>query len=352
MTALLRSRLRLSVVSALAIVFLIASGLTALRLGAPHLLPGVELLICGWLGVALGRLTMGSEAGAKAIRDAAPAKSERPSKKDRVEHTLHHVAKALETHAADCEAFSKRLDDAITGLSRQHPVGSIHGIALTLIADNRDMQDRLGAAKNRLEESRQRLSQLQANLERAEEAGLRDVVTLIGNRRYFEAAFVEEVDKARRCGDDLCVALADLDRFKLINDRFGHLVGDRVLRSFADILLENVRGQDKAARFGGDEFGVIFPGTRLVDAVSAADRIRKALESMPESIGEWLSPLTASFGVAVLEAEDTPEDLLRRADDRLYQAKARGRNRVVAAGIDERAPSASLPARGGRVAIN
>ena len=168
------------------------------------------------------------------------------------------------------------------------------------------MRDKLGAVRNQLEESRIRVVQLQTNLERAEEAGMRDVVTRIGNRRFFETAFAQEVEKARRTGEDFCVALADLDRFKLVNDRFGHLVGDRILRLFAEILVQNVRGQDKVARFGGEEFALMFPGTRVVDALNAVERIRCVLESKKwalESSGERVGKVTASFGIAKLQAE-------------------------------------------------
>ena len=108
---------------------------------------------------------------------------------------------------------------------------------------------------------------------------MRDPVTMIGNRRNFDAALAEELEKARRTGADFCIALADLDRFKLVNDRFGHLVGDGLLRLFAEILAKNVRSVDRVARFGGEEFAVMLPGAGLDDAVRVAERIRKVLES-------------------------------------------------------------------------
>ncbi|MGH6798929.1 MAG: GGDEF domain-containing protein [Roseiarcus sp.] len=195
--------------------------------------------------------------------------------------------------------------------------------------------------------------QLQTNLERAEEAGLRDVVTAIGNRRFFDACFTDEVEKARRVGDNVCLALADIDRFKNVNDRFGHLVGDRLLRLFASILVQNVRGQDKVARFGGEEFALIFPGARLVDAVTAVERIRGILESKQWSIepsGERVGSVTASFGVARLRADESAADLLRRADQRLYEAKVHGRNCVVADGETDAAASSRRPSRSSRAA--
>jgi diguanylate cyclase len=311
--------------------------LSALRSLIPGATPFLQLLLLGWLGVALGRLTIkpapvlveSSKPVAMARRDTTD-KSDKDEKVDRV---LRQVAKVLQSHMTDHDSFSERLDGHNQRLSRHESVGPIKEIVLALIEDNRDMRDKLDNVRNQLEESRLQVVQLQTNLERAEEAGLRDVVTAIGNRRFFDASFIEEVEKARKLGDQMCLALGDIDKFKHVNDRFGHLVGDRLLRLFANILVQNVRGQDKVARFGGEEFALIFPGARLGEAVTAVERIRIVLESKQWTIepsGERVGKVTASFGVAKLRADESPNDLLRRVDERLYEAKVQGRNRVVA----------------------
>ena len=268
---------------------------------------------------------------------------------------MRHIVRVLQTHLTDSETFSERLDGANERLSRQQTVGPISEIVRALVEDNRDMRDRLYTVRNQLEESRLQVVQLQTNLDRAEEAGMRDVVTAVGNRRFFDACFAEEVERARSARDDFCIALADIDKFKRVNDRFGHLVGDRLLRLFANILVQNVRGQDKVARFGGEEFALIFPGARLADAVSVVERIRRNLESTQWTIeprGEPVGKVTASFGVAKLRANELANDLLRRVDQRLYEAKDQGRNRVVADGSDNEASSSPRPARGRRVAAS
>ena len=315
----------------------------AFRSLIPGVTPFLQLLLLGWMGVALGRLTIKpapspAESGkpaATARRDTAAKddKSDKSDKDEKVDLVLRQVAKVLQAHVTESDGFSQRLDGHNQRLSRHESVGPIKEIVLALIEDNRDMRDRLDNVRNQLEESRLQVVQLQTNLERAEEVGLRDVVTAIGNRRFFDASFMEEVEKARRLGDPMCLALADIDKFKLVNDRFGHLVGDRLLRLFANILVQNVRGQDKVARFGGEEFALIFPGARLGEAVTAVERIRVVLESKQWTIepsGERVGKVTASFGVAKLRADESPNDLLRRVDERLYEAKVQGRNRVVA----------------------
>ena len=310
--------------------------LSALRSLIPGETPFFQLLLLGWIGVGFGRLTIMSapapveSSAAKRPRQETTDKDDKDEKVDRV---LRQVAKVLQTHLTDSESFSERLDGHNQRLSRHESVGPIKEIVLALIEDNRDMRNRLDNVRNQLEESRLQVVQLQTNLECAEEAGLRDVVTAIGNRRFFDASFIEEVEKARRQGNQMCLALADIDKFKQVNDRFGHLVGDRLLRLFANILVQNVRGQDKVARFGGEEFALIFPGARIDEAVTAVERIRVVLESKQWTIepsGERVGKVTASFGVAKLRADESPNDLLRRVDERLYEAKVQGRNRIVA----------------------
>ncbi len=353
MNALSRLRWRLDLVYALVVVFLGVLALTAWRFGGPGKVPGFELLLFGWLGVALGRMTTGSNAGGNSRGAAAQANPDGAGVNEKIDQVLRQIAKVLQTQMADSATFSERLDSANKRLSQQPLAGSINEIVLALIDDNRDMRDKLGNVRNQLEESRIRVVQLQTNLERAEEAGMRDIVTNIGNRRFFETAFAQEVEKARRTGDDFCVALADLDRFKLVNDRFGHLVGDRILRLFAEIMVQNIRGQDKVARFGGEEFALMFPSTRIVDALNAVERIRQVLELKQwalESSGERVGKITASFGIAKLRANEAAADLLARADQRLYEAKAEGRNRVTADNVGDGPAPEYRPARGKRVA--
>jgi diguanylate cyclase len=302
MNALLLLRSHLGTAVALGLVLLTALALTALRLDFPGEIPGLELLLFGWLGVALGRLAIGFRASERGAAGGPTGTAEK------VDHILRSVARLLQTHLSESEAFSERLHGASTRLAQHESSGAVNDIVMALIDDNRQMRDSLSDLRNQLEESRLQVLRLQNNLERSEEAGMRDVVTAIGNRRFFETAFAEELEKARRTGNDFCLALADLDRFKLVNDRFGHLVGDRLLRLFAEILVQNVRGQDRVARFGGEEFAVMLPGARLSEAFEAVERIRRVLESKQwtvEPTGERVGKVTVSFGVAKLRANET-----------------------------------------------
>ena len=125
--------------------------------------------------------------------------------------------------------------------------------------------------------------------------------------------------------------LADVDDFKAVNDRFGHPTGDIVLRDLADTLRENVREIDTAARWGGEEFAVILPGTDLEGAAQVAERIRAALaERVILSVDGAPLHVTASFGVATSSATTTVQQLVEAADESLYRAKRAGKDRVYA----------------------
>ncbi len=159
-----------------------------------------------------------------------------------------------------------------------------------------------------------------------------DELTQLANRRRFTETLAVEVRRAERFGDPLALILADLDDFKLINDRHGHQAGDEVLRRFADVLRENVRDFDLPVRYGGEEFAVLLPETGVEGAERLARRLQNALLRLrlPE-IGGNRPPVTASFGVAAFPAARSAEELLAAADGALYRAKAAGKNRVASA---------------------
>jgi diguanylate cyclase (GGDEF)-like protein len=149
------------------------------------------------------------------------------------------------------------------------------------------------------------------------------------NRLYFQNRLDEELQRASRQGTPLSMQIIDVDSFKAINDRFGHLAGDAVLKDVAEILRRSVRVFDVCARFGGDEFAVVMPGSTLESATVVAERIRGRIhERQPRAADD--PAVTVSVGVAQLRAGEHARDVIERADRALYQAKKGGKNRVVA----------------------
>lgn len=153
-----------------------------------------------------------------------------------------------------------------------------------------------------------------------------DDLTAVPNRRFFLAKLQEELLRAERTGHTFALLSIDLDRFKEINDRLGHHVGDNVLRQCAAALAGSLRTTDFTARYGGDEFCVILPVTPLSGARRAAENLRQAVERLPDPVP------TVSVGVALWEPRMSTDLLLSRADQALYAAKQAGRNLVVVFG--------------------
>jgi len=176
----------------------------------------------------------------------------------------------------------------------------------------------------------ERTRQLEGALEEIRELTITDPLTGCYNRRYLDERLREEVLRSQRSGRPLSVILTDIDHFKRINDTRGHAAGDRVLLGLAEILASEMRSQiDWVARFGGEEFVVLLPDTALDAAGRVAERLRLAVEATAFSHDGKEMSITASFGVAARGENDSAENLLKRADENLYRAKAAGRNTVV-----------------------
>jgi two-component system cell cycle response regulator len=174
---------------------------------------------------------------------------------------------------------------------------------------------------------------LRENLDHSLELAVTDPLTGLHNRRYMAGQLSALVKRAAHGGDPVAALLIDIDHFKRLNDTFGHDLGDAVLREFATRLATNVRAIDLPCRYGGEEFVVIMPGTSLDAAEIVAERIRSQVAAAPFHIAGAREALTVtiSVGVACIDGpSDTPEAMLKRADEGVYAAKARGRNQVVA----------------------
>ena len=181
-----------------------------------------------------------------------------------------------------------------------------------------------------------RIKRLQAELEEKnrelEQLSISDGLTGLFNHRHIQALLEEEFERANRSGDPISVCMLDLDRFKGVNDTHGHQIGDAVLVEMAEILRHTAREVDRLGRYGGEEFIVILPETGIEEAAVFAERVREAVQAHPfaESRGKPLN-MTISGGVAEYPHPlvNNPYELVKYADQALYQAKNAGRNRVI-----------------------
>jgi two-component system, cell cycle response regulator len=173
---------------------------------------------------------------------------------------------------------------------------------------------------------------LHSNLDQSFELAVTDQLTGLHNRRYMTTQLSALVARALRGGEAVSVLMIDIDNFKQINDRFGHDVGDMILRDFSARLASYVRAVDLPCRFGGEEFVVLMPSTPLEAASKIAERIRANIAGAAFNFGAniEIGGVTVSIGLSCTDGlSDTPETLLKRADEALYEAKTGGRNRVI-----------------------
>lgn len=159
-----------------------------------------------------------------------------------------------------------------------------------------------------------------------------DALTGLYNRYWLNEMLPRLIERARTGGEPLGLMMMDADHFKHYNDNHGHLAGDEALRVFATTVMSHIRPNDSAVRYGGEEIVVILPGVEADEVLQAGERIRQAISRAPVMgvDGTALPPVTVSIGVTVLEREQEEQALIAAADKALYQAKAAGRNRVVA----------------------
>jgi len=156
-----------------------------------------------------------------------------------------------------------------------------------------------------------------------------DALTELCNRRHFAELADKEIARAMRHGRPLSLCILDVDLFKPINDRHGHIRGDEVLRQVAAVLRRHARNDDVAARIGGEEFALLLPECTAADAALLADRLREAVAGTLFAPGGEAQRITVSIGVAALAPQrDTRPALMAAADAALYRAKSEGRNRV------------------------
>jgi diguanylate cyclase len=291
----------------------------------------LSLMALGLVGFGINEietkgLPLQAAAGAGAPQSNGPTPQEQ-----QFAGALTVIVKLIETYLRANSKYSDSLESASRDLAFLERPEQVRAVVALLIDENEKMREEVGELSKGLEASRSQVATLQSNLAEVTEISMRDPLTMLGNRRFFDTQLSKEVTEAHDENSDICLALADIDEFKKINDRFGHQVGDMVLKRFGELLTKYIDGRDTAARYGGEEFAIIFPCTTLPDATHIVDRIRTELEAKQwilSASGQKLGRVTASFGLAQLRENEEAQSLLKRADTKLYEAKLAGRNRI------------------------
>jgi len=187
-----------------------------------------------------------------------------------------------------------------------------------------DISERL---KKELSAAEEEIEMLRKQLEKEREQSMKDALTGLFNRKAYDQYINDELARFKRYGSPFVLGVWDVDRFKSINDQYGHVAGDKVLKIIAAVIAENTRETDIVARYGGEEFVVIMPETKLEAAYKSLDKLRGMIEDCAFHFRGKRVVITASCGITEVREDDTAESIFERADSGLYRAKEKGRNR-------------------------
>jgi diguanylate cyclase len=277
---------------------------------------------------------------------------------------LHQVLALSRQHHEGRAADETQFDSALRGEVAAIGERIVQAVDLDLLKSeiNSRLEAIIGAMDRRQQSERLRDAAMQEQLQRlaarvrdmevsAEEVGrhlaeqrrlaLLDSLTQLPNRRAYEERIRQEYERWQRYGRPLALALCDVDNFKVINDSFGHLAGDKVLRIVARTMRNRLRKADFMARYGGEEFAILMPETTAEEALAAIEEIRIAIAESPFHFRNQPVPITLSAGISALQRGDERDDLFERADAALYSAKQNGRNRTEMKLAEPSPPAAS-----------
>jgi diguanylate cyclase len=237
----------------------------------------------------------------------------------------------IEAAIGSCSSYQDSLAEAGKKLRSTRDNDALSRIVEALVQATSDVQRENHNLQQSLATSKREIESLRLSLDDARAESTTDPLTGVANRKGFDQALRNAIAQSGVNSAPLSLLMIDVDHFKRFNDGFGHQAGDEVLRLIALLLKRELKGQDTAARYGGDEFAVVLPRTNLKDAVTLAERILNTVQTRKlrkVSTGEWLGKISISVGVAEHQPREEAPAFIERADACLYSAKHAGRNRV------------------------
>ncbi len=242
-----------------------------------------------------------------------------------IENTLEEAIKKINAYDKNLEKHTQNLEQTSKEILMEELLPSLEAILREL----QEIRKQNEALKKELAKYHKEVSRLKEELEEAKSEAEIDFLTTIPNRRSFMRALQDAIRDFEMRNYPFSLIILDIDNFKQINDKYGHIVGDEVLKEIGSVLRNYLRANTIVGRIGGEEFAILLPGVPLEDAKKVAERIRKVIENRVIRIDEntEINP-TASFGVTQVKKGDTIESVIDRADMAMYEAKRKGKNRV------------------------
>lgn len=257
--------------------------------------------------------------------------------KDALKHMLTGFVDHLADFAGATSEYHDKIEKYAVRISSADNIADFEAVLAEVMRETRNIQinalrsrDELQQTQQKVKEAEARIRTLERELEVTSHLIHHDQLTGVLNRRGLEEICDKEIARATRHQSPLCLAMLDIDNFKKLNDSLGHDAGDQALIHLSSVIRSTLRPQDTAARFGGEEFVIIFPDTNLEQATIAMTRVQRELTRRFFMHDNQKILITFSAGVTQLHPDDTQGSMIKRADEAMYQAKQSGKNKVVA----------------------
>ena len=252
---------------------------------------------------------------------------------DALTREIDSVAKAIESARETSEAYGQQLATASASLDAEDKT-DIAGMVESLTNATRKVQDENQSLETKLADTNAEMTRLREHLEQVRRDSMTDGLTGLANRKAFDEALERACEHAEQQGEALCLAVLDIDHFKVFNDTWGHQTGDQVIRFVSSVIARVGEAPRLAARYGGEEFALIIPGERARAAMNLLEMVREEVSSRMlkrRSTNEDLGTVTVSAGIAERKAGEGMTSLVERADAALYTSKRTGRNKTSSA---------------------
>lgn len=244
---------------------------------------------------------------------------------------LVEMTRHLSSSGSEIDARSNTLEICAQELSKATSMKDITGVTEQIVSETKSIAESNKTLKGQLDSTVSEIKELSKEMEGVKQTAKTDMLTKLLNRRGFDEAIITVMEEMKIAQDPFSVIMLDIDHFKKVNDTFGHLIGDNVLKMLSKLLKDSIKGKDIAARFGGEEFILVLPQTPLEGAYVLAEQIRLSLQKMNWKIkdtGKSLGKITVSLGIALYKIDESIEAVIERADGALYHAKNTGRNKT------------------------
>jgi len=253
---------------------------------------------------------------------------------DRIQQAISELAGTLNSMQSMTNDYGDSLVDVAEKIKNASTIEDLGNVVSAIVEDTKAMVQKNQNLEFQLTNSSTQVAELKKNLDNVKKEALTDGLTGLANRKAFDKQIRDWIEDASVAGSDLCLLMLDIDHFKQFNDMYGHQTGDQVLRLVARTLTDGIKGRDFAARFGGEEFALIFPDTPLAAAIRVAESLRHAVEGkevVNRNSNKSLGRITLSGGIAHFNKGESITSFIERADAALYEAKKAGRNTIKAA---------------------